>query len=167
MADIILVQNEPRGPSCLVQTPVITGDQSVNLPDVQQLRSTPDKNIVIKIIRLIPATVASFPATVGGGGPNAPIAELKKIYLVIYCEGWEKGYLIPIITLIDTRSNDAATIPNRYGSTRFSDWRNVDWSKSRLQFANGQAAAGGPYTVILEVEYEQFNAQNQIIKVGG
>jgi hypothetical protein len=159
---LILVMEEPRGPSQLVEVPVtIAGSQKVQLPDVQQLRSYINQDIVVKAIRLISAKVlANAPI---GGQANATLAELRKISLVIYCEGWEKAQLIPILSLNDMADADSAnatTIPYRNRTTRFDDWRNVDWSKSFLQYSNGSGgAAGVPYAVILEVEYQKFNPQ--------
>jgi len=126
-----LVQEEPRGPSQLIEIPVPTaGVGRVPLPDIQQLRSQVGQVIIIKALRLIPVSVLSLAPTLGGA--NAPLTELVKISLVLYCEGWEKGQLIPILTLADTFT-EASGIPTRFRTTRFDNWKNVDWSKSYLQ----------------------------------
>ena len=100
MQQIILVQDEPRGPSQLIEVPVPASVvQRVNFPDIQQLRSIVNQVIVIKAIRLITGEVlTNGPIT---GLTNAAVAELQKISLVIYCEGWEKAQYIPVLTLND------------------------------------------------------------------
>lgn len=153
--NIILVTTEPRGPSQLIEIPVTANNLGrVALPDVQQLRSQVGQRIIIKALRLITAKVLTNAPI--GGQVTAPLAELRKISLVLYSEGWEKGQLIPILTLndiFDTDSANATTIPFRAQTVRFNDWVNVDWSKSFLQFSNGAPSANSPYAVILEAEY--------------
>lgn len=157
--------DEPRGPSELVEIPVPAAVVSrVQLPDQQQLRSLPDRMIVIKAIRLITDKVLTNSPTLGF--PNAALAELRKISLVIYSEGWEKGHLIPLLELVDIADADstaATTIPYKLKTTRFADWKNVDWSKSYLQYSNGTPSSGSAYAVLLEVEYQQFDNQGQVI----
>lgn len=156
---------EPRGPSQLVEIPVTAnGLQRVNLPDIQQLRSYIGQDIIIKAMRLITPKVLTNAPT--NGGATSPIAELRKISLVIYCEGWEKAQLIPILTLNDMADADATaatTIPYRNRTTRFDDWKNVDWSKSFLQYSNSTVSANTPYTVLIEVEYVKLDAQGKPI----
>jgi len=163
MADIILVQDEPRGPSQLIEVPVtMAGRQRINFPDVQQLRSTVDMRIIIKSMRLIPLAVLSNAPTIGG--QNAPDTELVKMSLVIYCEGWEKAQLIPVFILNDTNCGSGSTTPHRVASTKFANWQNVDWTKTYLQLGNGTSTVlpgGDPYNVIFEVEYLRIDAQGK------
>lgn len=160
MPDIILVQEEPRGPSQLIEIPVTAANkQRINFPDIQQLRSTVDMTIITKVIRLIPAAALTHAPT--AGGVNAPDTELAKISVVIYCEGWEKGQLIPAFVLNDIQT---ANTPFRFASTRFANWKNIDWNKSYLQFANGTSSVlpgGNPYNVIMEVEYLRLDKQGK------
>lgn len=156
-----LVQEEPRGPSQLIEIPVpALAVQRVQIPDIQQLRSQVGQTIIIKALRLIPASILTNAPTVGG--INAPLTELVKISLVLYCEGWEKGQLIPILTLCDTFT-EASGVPFRPHTTMFDNWKNVDWSKSYLQYSNGTPSSGVAYTVVLEAEYVKLDAQNQEI----
>ncbi len=158
---MILIQEEPRGPSQLIEIPIPAQVISKQvLPDIQQLRSQVGQVIIIKALRLIPATLLTNAPTVGT--VNAPLAELQKISLVLYCEGWEKAQLIPILTLVDTFT-EASGVPWRMKTTRFDNWKNVDWSKSFLQYSNGTPSSGLAYTVILEAEYIKLDAQNQEI----
>lgn len=154
-ARIILVQEEPRGPSQLIEVPVEDdGNSRVPFPDIQQLKNTTDQKIIIKALRLIPAGVLVAPVI--SNFPTAPDTEIAKISLVLYCEGWEKGQSIPLFTLNDNIV-PGATTPYRYHATRFNDWNNVDWTKSFLQYSNGTASAGAPYTVLLDCEYVKLN----------
>lgn len=160
--NLIFLQDEPRGPSQLVEVQVAqAGQQRVNFPDQAQLRSTQSQKIVIKAIRLItPDVLTNAPLS---GNVNAPVTELQKISLVIYCEGWEKAQYIPILTLNDM-SLTGGLAPNAQSMTKFNDWVNVDWPKCFLQYSNGTVSAGVPYSVLLDVLYIKLDAQNNEIK---
>lgn len=160
---ILLVQEEPRGPSQLIEIPIATATTSFALPDVQQLRSQQGQVIIIKAIRLVTIKVLSNAPV--SGNANAPVTELRKISLVLYAEGWMKGYQIPLLELNDVADADSAvatTIPYRNRTTRFDNWTNVDWSKSILQFSNGTVAVP-TYSILLDVEYIKLDAQNKEI----
>ena len=158
---IILVQEEPRGPSQLIEVPVPTaGVSKVFFPDIQQLRSTQSETIIIKAMRLV--TLDVLTAGVISGSANAPLTELQHLTLVIYCEGWEKAENIPLLTLNDMNL-PGGTFPHRYHQTRFSNWRKVDWTKSFLQWVNGTNAANTPYVVLFDVEYVKLNGVGQEI----
>lgn len=158
---IILVQEEPRGPSQLVEVPVPTnGVAKVVFPDIQQLRSTVDQRIIVKAIRLITFPVLALAPTLGGA--NAVLTELQKISLVIYCEGWEKAQLLPILTLNDMFV-EGSGIPYRKNQTRFNNWENVDWSKTYLQYSNGSVVVGAPYNLLFDVEYIKLDGKNREI----
>lgn len=157
---ILLVQEEPRGPSILVEVPVPLPTQKQTLGDVQQLRSQEGQTIIIKAIRLITDKVLTNGMNIAG--TNAPLAELQKMAVVLYSEQWQKGQFIPILVLNDMADADATaatTIPYRNRTTRFANWRNVDWAQSYIQYSNGTIAAGTPYVVLLEVEYEKLNSK--------
>lgn len=157
----IIFRQEPRGPSQLVEVDVLSnGRQRVPFPDIAQLRSTTEMKIVIKAMRLITADVLTN--SMISGNVTAPVAELQKISLVIYCEGWEKAQFIPILTLNDM-ALPGGTVPHTYNQMNFNDWVNVSWDKSYLQYANGTVSANSPYTVMLDVQYERFNARNELI----
>ena len=157
----VLVQDEPRGPSILIEIPVTTnGQQRVPLPDISQLRSTVDQKIILKGLRLISNEVLTNGMI--NQNANAPATELAKMGLTIYAEGWEKGQTIPLLTLNDMQFTIGA-IPFRFSSTKFSNWINVDWPKSYLQFANSTVSVGAPYVVILDCMYQRLDAQNNII----
>lgn len=155
----ILVQEEPRGPSVLIEVNVNNnGSQRVPFPDISQLRSTTDLKIVIKGLRLVPSSVLTN--GVISSNVTAPDSELQKMALTIYAEGWEKGQTIPMLTFNDFQNT---IIPNRFNPTRFDNWVNVDWPKSYIQYANGTSSVGAPYVVLLDCEYVRLNAQNLIV----
>jgi hypothetical protein len=157
----VIVQDEPRGPSVLIEVPVtINGQQRIPIPDINQLRSTTTNRIIIKALRLIPPEILTN--GIINASVNAPVTELQKMSLTIYCEGWEKGQTIPLLTFNDFVFATGSA-PYRNNSTRFSNWVNVDWPKSYLQLANGTVVAGAPYVVLLDCEYERLNADNNII----
>lgn len=155
---LIFVQEAPRDASQLIEIPVPNnGVQRVNFPDVQQLRSLVNQRIIVKEMRLITVDVLTNAPV--GGQPVAPTAELQKISLIIYCEGWEKAQAMPILILNDVQN----TAPHRFQGTRFNNWANVDWSKSLIQFSNGTVSAGAPYAVLIDVVYLKLDASGKEI----
>lgn len=156
---IILVQSEPSGPRQLIECPVTDGVGRVAFPDIDNLKSDTEQNVLIKGLRLIPSAVLVGPMVLAG--VNAPDTELQKMALVLYSDGWEKAEYIPLFTMNDMIC-PGQTTPYRYDSTRFADWRKVSWTKSYLQFANGTASVG-TYVVMFDCEYLKLNAQNQPI----
>lgn len=150
---IVFVQEEPRGPSELVEVTVERdGETRVPFPDQPQLRNNADYKVIIKGMRLIVPGVVNTGAL--KSGPIAPLTELQKMFLVLYCEGWEKGHLIPILTLNDVAG--IANTPYRFAAMKFNDWENVDWAKSYIQYGNGTSSdldGGDPYNVLLDVDY--------------
>jgi len=155
---LIFVQESPRDSSQLIEVPVPNnGVQRVQFPDVQQLRSLVNQIIIIKEIRLITTDVLTNAPI--GGQVNAPTTELQKMSLVIYCEGWEKAQLMPILILNDVEN----TAPHRFAGTRFNNWQNVDWSKTYLQFSNGTVSVGAPYAVLFDVVYLKLDGDGKEI----
>lgn len=156
-----MLQDEPRGPSVLIEVNVTAnGQQRVPFPDISQLRSTVDQKIIIKQFRLITADVLTH--GIISPAVTAPVAELQKISVTLYSEGWEKGQSIPILPFNDLTLPGGA-IPHRYSSTQFDNWVNVDFPKSYLQYANGTVSANAPYVVLLDCIYVRLDAQNRII----
>jgi hypothetical protein len=154
----IIVQEQPRGPSILVEVPIANAATTTPFPDVQQLRSQPNQVIVIKKIRLITDKVLSNGIT--NAAANMPLVDQQNSAVVIYAEGWEKGKYIPNLLLNDMNDSDATaatTIPFKNTPPSFDNWLNVDWAQSRIQFANGQTASQAG-VFIYEVEYIKLRA---------
>lgn len=159
---VLLVQDEPRGASQLIEVAVFTaGTTKIVLPVIQNLQNQVDVTVVIKALRVIPDTVLALAPTLGGA--NATLAELQKLSLVLYSQEWEKGQLIPLLTLVDTFT-EGSGIPWRARTTRFDNWRNVNWGKSYILYSNGSSAAGTPYNVIFEAEYVKFDKNGNEIQ---
>lgn len=148
-SSVILVQEEPRGPSMLVQRDIVAGDTNVSFKDVPELRNSDTKRTIIKSIRLIVPGVTVGPLNVGT--VLAPLTELQKMYLSIYCEQWIKAQAVPILEFNDIFI-EGSGIPFRSAATKLNNWENFDWTKTFIQFANGTAAVGN-YTVVLDIEY--------------
>lgn len=148
---LVLVQEEPRGPSQLIEVQVTTnGLTKVNFPDIANLRNQEDQIIIIKKIQPITDTVLTNGPI--SGLPVAPLTELQKISLSLYCEGWVKGELIPLLSL-NNLFTEGSGIPYRQTPVKFDSWRNLDWNKSTVQFSNGTVIAGAPYCLLFDVEY--------------
>ncbi len=153
---IILVQEEPRGPSQLMEVQVIlNGEGKVTLPVLATLRNDTSQKIIIKGIELVTLeTLARGPIT---GLANAPLAELQKLSLVLYSQGWLKGLNIPLLKM-NPVATPGGTFPHMYERTRFDNWTQVDWEQSYIQYSNGSVSAGSPYCVIFEIQYLKLNA---------
>lgn len=163
MEQIILVKEEPRNPSILVEVTIPNAASKVQLPDVQQLRSDAGTKVIIKAIRLITPKVLARGVLVNA--VNAALVDLVKMTLTLYSEGWERAQNIPVLTLNDVNDSDttaATTIPFRNSATKFANWKRVDWPKSYIQFTNGQSASQA-CVLILEVEYIKMDAQDRVI----
>lgn len=162
MDKIILVQEEPRGPSILIEIPVLTdGKGKVTFPDVPQLRNTTLQTVIIKAIRLVTSDLLTNAPI--NGNVAIPLAEAKKISIILYAEGWEKGQNIPLLVLNDV-ATPAGTFPYRYEKTSFANWKNVDWNKSYAQYSNLTSSANTPYVIMLEVEYIKLDSNGVEIK---
>jgi hypothetical protein len=154
----MLVQEEPRGPSMLIEVLLDAaqlGLSSVTLPIVQELQSDMTQTTIIKGIRLV--TVGELSNGPISGFVNAPLTELVKISLLLYAEGWTKGFNIPILSLNSTFT-EASGIPYIKRTNKFMNWQDVMWNKSKLIYSNGTAVVGTPYCVLIEVEYVRFDA---------
>jgi len=145
----------------LMEVVVDTNGQSkVTLPVLATLRNDTNQQIIVKGLTLITAEVLARAPT--KGSVNAPLAELQKMSLVLYSQGWLKGLNIPVLRLND-QATPGGTFPHRYHPTKFNNWTQVDWEQSFLQYSNQSVSANTPYTVIFEVEYLKLNANNEVI----
>jgi hypothetical protein len=156
---MILIQEEPRGATLLVEIPVTAGNQSVTLPIVSELQNDPTQTIVIKGIRLVTVAELAFAPT--DGAANAPLTELQKISFQVYAEGWQKGYNIPLLSFNNTFT-EGSGIPYRDKTTKLANWQFVQWNKCKLIYSNGQPSVGA-YNVIIEVEYVRFDKDGKEI----
>jgi len=149
--NLMLVQEEPRGPSQIIEvTPLANGLSKVNFPDVSNLRNEADQIIIIKAMRVVvPGVLNIAPVS---GNPVAPLTELQKCSAVLYCEGWLKGNYIPLLEMNDLFI-EGSGIPYRNRTMKLDSWKNLDWSKSFIEFSNGTVTVGVPYTFVFEVEY--------------
>lgn len=165
--NIILAQEEPRGPSQLIELAVPAQTLTiVQFPTIQNLQNQTDQIIIIKALRLIPDTVLTKGPLLGFN--NAVLSELQKCSLVLYSDGWLKGQLIPLASLIDVFT-EGSGLPWRAKTSRFDNWQNVDWSKSFIQYSNSTTSSGAAYEFIFEVEYQKFrkNKDGILIELNG
>lgn len=152
----MLVQSEPMFASEVIEIPIANGATSAVIPDQPQLRNQGNELCVIKSIRLITAKVLSNASQLGTA--VTPKVDLAKLSLLLYADGWQKGHLIPLLTLNDVNDSDstaATTIPFVKEKTMLADWANIDWNKSSLIFSNGTSASQAS-ACVLQVEYQKF-----------
>lgn len=158
---IILVQEEPRGPSELVEVEIDSATkQRFPFPDVEQLRNQVDQKVVIKGLRLVTADVLTNGILTGG--TNAPATELQKMTLTLYSDGWEKMHTMPVLISNDT-TVPGGNNPHRYISLKLDNWQGVQWQKCYIQFANGTVPVNPPYVVMFDIEYIKLDKNNQPI----
>ncbi len=160
METTFIIPGQPLYASQLVEIPVTSGQNVVAIPDQPQLRNQGDEIIIVKSVRLITPKVLAIAPTVGG--TNMPLGDLQNASLILYANGWERGYLIPLLTLNDVHDSDAttaSTIPYVQNPVQFADWENVDWNKSKIQFSAGTTASGDG-AFIFQVQYQKFITQN-------
>lgn len=148
---MVLVQEEPRGPSQLIEVPVTqNGITQVNFPDIANLRNQADQVIIIKSIQLItPSILTNGPVT---GFALAPLTELQKMSAILYSEGWEKGQLIPLLTM-NSVFTEGSGEPWSEKTMRLDSWKNLDWNKSKIVYSNGTVSVGQPYAIVFDVQY--------------
>jgi hypothetical protein len=157
---MMLIQEAPRGASYLIEVPVTGANSPVPLPLIQELTSDTTQNVIIKSLRVVTDQELTNAPTLGN--VVAPLTELQKISLIIYAEGWEKGYLIPILSL-NNLFTEGSGIPYRDRTMKLDNWQNVMWNKSKLVYSNGTVPVGAPYVVLLETEYQRFDKQGREI----
>lgn len=161
METTFIIPGQPLYASQLVEIPVSgAGLNVVPIPDQPQLRNQGDEIIIVKSVRLITAKVLAVAPTIGGN--NMPLADLVNASLILYANGWERGYLIPLLTLNDVHDADAttaSTIPYVQNPVQFADWENVDWNKSKIQFSAGTTTSDAG-SFILQVQYQKFIVKN-------
>lgn len=158
----VYIQSEPRGPSITIEVAVTTnGQQRIPFPDINQLRSDSSQCVILKGLRLV--TTDTLARGFINGSVIAPLAELQKIGITLYAEGWEKGQTIPALFL-NPMATPAGTMPFQFNPTYFNNWKRVDWPKSYLQYANGTLSANAPYVFMLEVQYLKLNSMGTPIE---
>lgn len=136
-----------QGPSTLVEVQVTantTGSQIV-FPDVPQLRNDASQTISIRAIEIVtPATLTNAPS----GAAVSPITELQKAVLVLYSEGWNKVFQIPLLFLNHIQDST----PNPFARTirEFNEMPKVDWNKSYINFMVAQTPT---YSFLFNIDY--------------
>jgi len=162
----VLIQSQPVNNYTTVEIPVTAnGLTRIAIPDQLMLKSYPGHTVVIKAIELISVKVLT--RAILNAMANAPLAEVVKAALVFYCEGWEKIQYIPLARLQpvhDSDSTAATTFPFIEQAQTFENLRNLDWTKSYVQYGNGSVSANSPYAFILGVQYTTLNDQGAEIK---
>lgn len=156
--NLLLVQEEPIGPSQLIEVQVTkNGISEIAFPDIPNLRNQSEQLIIIKAMRLVTDEVLTNAPI--SGLPVAPLAELKKMTVVLYCEGWQKGQSVPILFFNDMQVPNG-TAPASWTKYKLDSWRNLDWNKSTIQYSNGTPSAGASYAVVFNIEYVRMIKNN-------
>jgi hypothetical protein len=162
----LLVKETPINNFTLVDIPVTAnGLTKVAIQDQPLLKSYSNHRVVVKGLRCITAKVLSNAPI--SGNAIATRAELLKASLVLYCNGWEKEQYIPLLMLNPMADADSAvgtTVPYAFNPIDFMDLKDVDWTKSYIQYSNSTSSASSTYSFLLAVNYLILNDNGQEIK---
>lgn len=140
-----------QGPFEIVEIKITTATQTVNFPDVPQLRNDANQAITIKAIEVVTDNVLTNSIS-DNTLVTAPVTELVKATLILYDDRWNKIYLMPLLFLNDVQSEWGNFIPFQQKIREFNDLRRVDWNKSQISFV---AAPTPSYSIMLGVSYER------------
>jgi hypothetical protein len=162
----VLIQAQPINNYTTVEVPVTANGLSrIAIPDQLMLKSYPGHQVVIKAIELISVKVLT--RAMLNAMANAPLAEVVKAALVLYCEGWEKVQYLPLARLNPVHDSDATaatTFPFIEQAQTFENLKSVDWTKSYVQYGNGAVSANSSYAFVLGIQYMILNEQGSEIK---
>jgi len=162
----LLVKETPINNFTLVDIPVTAnGLTKVAIQDQPLLKSYSNHRVVVKGLRAITAKILTN-APISGNAISTR-AELLKASLVLYCNGWEKEQYIPLLMLnpmADADATTATTIPYAFNPMDFIDLKDVDWTKSYIQYSNGTSSANSTYSFLLAVNYLILNDSGQEVK---
>jgi hypothetical protein len=162
----LLIKEQPVNNWTMVEVPVTAnGLTKVAIPDQPMLKSYSDHHVVIRSIRNISAKVLTNAPL--SGNAVAARAEQIKATLVLYCSGWEKEQYIPLLMLnpvADADATTATTIPYMFQALEFEDLKDVDWTKSYVQFSNGTVSASSPYSFLFGINYLILDNNSRSIK---
>ena len=162
--ETVLIQAQPIVNWTLVEVPIASDSTRVAIQDQPMLRNADGKKVVIKSIETI--TAKTLVAGVLNSGSTTPRVDIIKSTLVLYSSQWEKVQYMPLARLISMHDMDATTattIPFNNDPVTFENLADVDWTKSYIQFANGQKAAGAS-VLILGIQYQVFDSSGREIK---
>lgn len=160
----MLVQAQPIKNWTLVETLAAVGNTRIPIQDQPMLKSYAGHKVVIKAIEVITAKMLTN--GVLNATANLTRADLIKLVLVLYCDGWEQVQYIPLARLVSIHDTDSAvgtTVPFMNDPALFENLKDVDWTKSYFQTANGTSIATAA-TIILGVQYQVFNDQGTEIR---
>lgn len=148
---MLLVQEEPRGPSQIIEVPVTAnGTGRVQFPDIGNLRNQSDQIIIIKQISLVtPSQLTNGPES---GLAVSPLTEIVKCSVDLYSEQWIKGDNIPLAHMINVFTEGSGE-PWNPKPMKLDSWMDLDWQKSFIVFSNGTVSAGAPYCFLFDVQY--------------
>lgn len=109
--------------------PVLSTANQINFPDIPELRSDSEKDIIITSIRVHNSDSVPFSFA---NNPVASATQIGQAFLTLYILGSERFFRVPLIEFMSTYSTTAS----RQWSDRIFETENlrVDWTKSYLTF---------------------------------
>lgn len=141
-----------QGPFEIVEIKVTSASQTLNFPDVPQLRNDTNQQIIVKAVELITDNVLQFSVS-DNSLVCAPVSELSLATLVLYDRNWNKVYQMPLLFLNHMQSEWGNFIPFSEKIREFNDLDKVDWNKSQIVFVGIPTPS---YSIMLGVDYERI-----------
>lgn len=130
---------------------VISAGQKVYFQDQPQLRTMKDAATVY-IQKLETYAAESIPASPLSSAAVATAAQIRNAVLVLNVAGVEAFQYVPLARLNTIYPGAATGSPYTNQEFYCKDLKDVDWSKSYIQFA--AAPAGTPYSYLFGVYYD-------------
>jgi hypothetical protein len=112
--------------------PVGAGIGQVNFPDIPELRSDSEKDIIIRSMEVFPGEIV--PNTFSGN-PVATTAQIQNAFITLYIYGENKVYRVPLVKFVNLYAGgtNAAALFWTNDLNELCNYK-VDWTKSFLSF---------------------------------
>lgn len=126
----------------------------VNFPDIPELRSDTEKDIIIRSMELFPKE--AVPNTFSGN-VSATMAQISNAFLTLYIGGVNKVYRIPLVKLVSTYTGGTVPAVSMFWQNEVMQTDNykVDWTKSFVSFPVPIIVAT-QFSFLFSISYEKL-----------
>ena len=107
--------------------------QKINFPDIPQLRSDVEKDVIVRAIRVY--TAEAIPNSFNNN-PLLTTALMGKVFLTLYVSGEESIFRIPLLDMVVQNGNNGATQLFWVDDEKQFENIQVDWTKSYISFSS-------------------------------
>jgi hypothetical protein len=126
----------------------------VNFPDIPELRSDTEKDIIIRSMEVFPSEAVPFTFS---GNISASTAQIANAFLTLYIGGVNKVYRIPLIKMVNLHVGGTDPGSVFFWVNEISQMENykVDWTKSYLSFPVPIIAAT-QFSYLFSISYDKL-----------